>query len=86
MDGSFCLFGVGVPMSPAQADALDARLTELLTVMRPWATGSFYVNFAERGGSMETAFSAADYARLQAVRRAWDPGEALVPSHRIATR
>jgi hypothetical protein len=86
MDGSFCLFGVGVPMSPAQADALDARLTELLAVMRPWATGSFYVNFAERGGSMETAFSAADYARLQAVRRAWDPGEALVPSHRIATR
>jgi FAD/FMN-containing dehydrogenase len=83
-DGAFLLFGVGVPMSPEHAAALDARLTAMLNAMRPWSTGTKYLNFAERGGDASDAYGAGVYERLQAIRRAWDPDERLVASHRIA--
>ena len=85
LDGAFALFAVGIPMSPEITEQLHARLTEMLDAMRPWATGSFYVNFGERGGDMEAAFTPRTYKRLQAVRREWDPGERFIASHRIAT-
>ena len=51
--------------------------------MRPWATGTVYMNFAGRGGSAATSYAPADYARLQALRTAWDPEERFVASHRV---
>jgi FAD binding domain-containing protein len=84
-DGAFLLFGVGVPMGPEHGATLDARLTELLRAMRPWSNGTRYLNFAERGGEASDAYGEGVYARLQAIRRVWDPAERLVASHRIAT-
>lgn len=83
-DGEFALFGVGVPMSPAQADALELRLDALLAAMQPWSTGGFYLNFGERGGAADSAFDRHTLAHLQSVRRTWDPHERFVASHRIA--
>ena len=85
-EGAFLLFGVGVPMSPEHAAALDARLTQMLDALRPWSTGTRYLNFAERGGEASDAYGDGVYERLQAARRTWDPGERFVGSHRIATR
>jgi hypothetical protein len=85
-EGAFALFGVGVPMTSEQADALDRQLTRLVDAMRPWSTGTKYLNFAERGGDASAAYGDGVYERLQAVRSAWDPEERLVASHRIATR
>jgi len=84
LDGAFSLFAVGMPMSPEGADAIDARLTELVGAMAPWATGQVYANFAERGGSLASAFDMVTYGRLRAARVAWDPQELFVASHRIA--
>jgi hypothetical protein len=85
-EGSFLLFGVGVPMSPADAAALDRKLAGLVDAMRPWSTGTVYLNFAERGGDAANAFGDGVYERLQAVRGAWDPQERFLASHRIRTR
>jgi FAD/FMN-containing dehydrogenase len=85
-EGAFALFGVGVPMTSEIAVALDRQLTRLMDAMRPWSTGTKYLNFAERGGDASTAYGDGVYERLQAVRRIWDPEERLVASHRIATR
>jgi FAD/FMN-containing dehydrogenase len=84
-EGAFLLFGVGMPMSPEHAAALDARLTRMLDAMRPWSTHTKYLNFAERGGDASDLFGDGVYERLQAVRRTWDPDERFVGSHRIAT-
>lgn len=84
-EGAFSLFGVGMPMDPDHAVALDARLTELLAAMAPWSTGTRYLNFAERGGDASDAYAPGVYARLQRVRRTWDPRERFVASHRVAT-
>jgi FAD/FMN-containing dehydrogenase len=84
-EGSYLLFAVGVPMTSEQAVALDRRLTELIDAMRPWSTGTVYLNFAERGGDASAAYGDGVYERLQAIRRTWDPHERLMASHRIAT-
>ena len=54
--------------------------------MARWSSGRQFVNFADRGGSAETAYDPDTYARLQEVRRAYDPDERFVGSMRIATR
>ena len=36
--------------------------------MQPWATGTVYVNFSERGGSAANAYPAATYERLRDLR------------------
>ncbi len=82
-DGKFTLFAVGMPMGPGMDRQIDERLDEVIEAMRPWANGSVYVNFAERGGSLAPAFDAATYARLQAARATWDPSEMFIASHRI---
>jgi FAD/FMN-containing dehydrogenase len=84
-EGEFLLFAVGVPMSPEQAVALDEALARVIGALRPWATGTVYLNFAERGGDASNAYGAGVYERLQAVRRAWDPQERFLASHPIAT-
>jgi hypothetical protein len=53
--------------------------------MRPWSTGTVYLNFAERGGGASDAYGDGLYERLQAVRRAWDPQERFLASQRITT-
>jgi hypothetical protein len=84
--GDFCLFAVGIPFGPpGTAEALEAKLTHVVNAMEPWQTGSFYLNFGERGGAADGAFDAEALGHLKAIRRAWDPGERFVASHRIAT-
>lgn len=53
----------------------------MLDAMAPWASDDRYMNFAERGGwsGLQTSVR----ARLQAVRRAWDPERRFVGSHAV---
>ncbi len=76
LEGGFLLFAVGMPMAPPDGEAIHDRVQRLLGAMRPWATGTVYLNFAERGGSAADAFPAQTYRRLREVRGVWDPGSA----------
>ncbi|MDW5595274.1 FAD-binding oxidoreductase [Conexibacter stalactiti] len=84
-EGAFTVFAVGVPEGPEHADLLAARIDAVVDAMRPWSTGTAYLNFSDRGGSAEHGYGPGVYERLQAVRRVWDPQERFVGSHRIAT-
>jgi len=84
LDGSFCLFGVGMVMDPAMAPAIVERNDMLVAAMAPWATGGSYLNFAERGGEAATLHDEETYARLRRARAAHDADELLVSSHPIA--
>ena len=86
LEGAFLAFGVGVPMEPGSDEAIRARLGEVLGAVRPAATGTVYVNFAEDGGLATTAFPPEIYERLRDLRGVWDPQERLVASHRIEPR
>jgi hypothetical protein len=83
-DGSFALFGIGIPMTPELGVAIEAHLARMLGAMAPWAAGSSYLNFAESAeGSADGCFDEPTMARLSAVRAAYDPDELFLASHRI---
>ncbi len=86
LEGRFQLFAVGLPMGPDDGEAIDRRLEKLLGALRPWATGTVYLNFADRGGPARRGFQPEAYERLRDVRGVWDPQERFVGSHRIEPR
>ena len=84
LEGRYSFFAVGMPMDPSAAEAIEAKVEGLLRALAPAATGTVYLNFADRGGPAESAYPAEVYARLRELRGVWDPAERFVGSHRIA--
>jgi FAD/FMN-containing dehydrogenase len=81
LEGRFALFGVGVPGAPASAAELGAHLDHVMTAMRPWATGTRFLNFAERLSSLKTSVPDDALERLTRTRAALDPDRLLIASH-----
>jgi len=83
LEGSYLLFGVGIPGAPATAAELDAQLDKCLAALAPWATGTRFTSFAERRSSLETCVPAPALERLARIREAVDPDRLLVASHAV---
>ena len=81
LEGRFALYGVGIPGAPAPAPELDAHLDRYLAAMGPWATGTRFLNFAERWHSLETLVPDEALGRLAKIRAAYDPDGLLVAPH-----
>jgi FAD/FMN-containing dehydrogenase len=83
LDGEFALYGVGIPMVPEMAPAIDAHLDRVVEAMQPWSTGGEYLNLADRPGDASRGFGAGTYARLKAIRAQVDPKGMFSASHPI---
>lgn len=61
---------------PADDETNIAYTRGIATAMKPWTTGRVYLNYIgdEGLGRVETAFGPERYARLQALKTTWDPG------------
>jgi len=81
LEGRFLLFGVGIPGAPAPAAELDAYLDRYLDAMRPWATGTRFLSFAERTSSLRTCVPDSVLTRLSRIRATADPDGMLLASH-----
>jgi hypothetical protein len=81
LEGRFLLFGVGIAGGPAPAAVLDAYLDRYLEAMRPWATGTRFLSFAERTSALRTCVPDSVHARLRRIRDAADPDGMLLASH-----
>jgi FAD/FMN-containing dehydrogenase len=62
------------------ADAADgalniASIKQLAAVMKPWTTGTVYLNFLGDEGPkrIEAGFGAEKFDRLRQIKRSWDP-------------
>jgi hypothetical protein len=60
---------------PADTETNIAYTRDLASAMKPWTTGRAYLNFIgdEGAGRVEAAFGPEKFARLQALKRKWDP-------------
>ena len=60
---------------PADTDANVAYTRALAASMKPWTTGRLYLNFIGDEGleRVEAAFGPEKFARLQALKKTWDP-------------
>jgi hypothetical protein len=74
-DAPFNVHYLGMWADPADSDLNIASIKQLAAVMKPWTTGTVYLNFlGDEGQSrIEAGFGAEKYARLRQIKRTWDP-------------
>jgi FAD/FMN-containing dehydrogenase len=60
---------------PADTDVNVAYTKTMSAAMKPWATGAVYLNYIgdEGPARIRSAYSAATYERLRAIKAVWDP-------------
>jgi FAD binding domain len=83
LDGEYAMYGVGVPMDPAMAPAIEAHLDHVVDAVRPWSTGGDYLNLADRPCDASNAFGTDTYARLKEIRAQADPAGMFTASHPV---
>jgi hypothetical protein len=66
-------------MAPGITTALDS----VVAAMAPWATGSDYLNFADRPSDASRAFDDETYRRLLEIKGAVDPDGLFVAAHPV---
>ena len=61
---------------PADTERNISYTKEFSGAMKPWSTGRVYLNFLGDEGQdrVEAGFGPEKYARLRAIKKAWDPG------------
>src|SRR4051794_816458 len=77
---------LGMWTDPGADDANMAFVREMATAMKPWTTGGVYLNFIgdEGPGRVEAAYGSEKYARLQRIKRVWDPNNVFRHNQNIA--
>jgi FAD/FMN-containing dehydrogenase len=81
-DVPFSVMAVAPYPSPDRT-AADAALDRLTGRLRPYATGGSFLTLLTDHTKTRTAFTAGNYARLAAVKRAWDPANVFHLGHNI---
>ena len=71
--------GLALDADGAAAAARDS--TRVLDAVATWADGATYLNFAERPFDTSTVFTPQAWARLQELRRTYDPRGVLRTAH-----
>jgi hypothetical protein len=83
VEGEHVVVGVGAVMAPDAGPAIQSALDEVIRALKPWATGTDYLNFADRPSDASRAFDADTYRRLLEVKAAVDPDGLFVAAHPV---
>jgi FAD/FMN-containing dehydrogenase len=73
----------GLVMALEMAAGVDTALDAVVAAMEPWATGSDYLNFADRPGDASRAFDEQAYGRLRQIKATVDPDGLFVAAHPV---
>jgi FAD/FMN-containing dehydrogenase len=85
LDGAFCVFAVGMAVTPEMAATADAHLCLVMDALAPWSTPRRYLNFADRHGEDPSRmFTPGDYERLRTLKAQLDPLNVFRANHEIA--
>lgn len=76
---------IGFWQDPAADEPQIAAARGFSAALAPWSLGGGYLNYASEtaGTSLETEFGVERFARLQAVKRQYDPGNTFRFNHNI---
>ena len=73
LDGEYALLGLGIPMDAASGAAIRAQLDRVTDGLARWAAPRTYLNFTIGPADGQSIFEPATYARLHAIKYAYDP-------------
>jgi FAD/FMN-containing dehydrogenase len=82
LPGDVSVFALGAVLDEPMHEAVDAALKAVDAAVRPYRTG-YYPNFVEEPADASNFFDATTWARLQAVKAAYDPADIFVGNHHI---
>jgi FAD/FMN-containing dehydrogenase len=84
VEGDFALFAVGMAPHADAAAAVGSHIDVVKGALAPWDAGRRFLNFSERRIDPRTAYPAAAYRRLRAVKTLVDPDDVFQSNHPIA--
>jgi FAD/FMN-containing dehydrogenase len=75
-DADYMAHPIACWMDPAEDDTHIAWTRRFVDALSPWATGGVYLNFEQDEGTahVRRGYDTDAYARLVALKDAWDPG------------
>ena len=83
IDANYLLVAVGAAPTPDLAAAVRAQAHAVKDALGPWHAGYDYYNFAETPAPASAVLPAASYRRLQEIKAAYDPGQAVISAHPV---
>ena len=83
LPGDISLFALGAVFDEPMGAAVASALADVDAAVRPYR-GGYYPNFVEEPADAATFFDAATWARLRAVKAAYDPADMFVGNHHIS--
>lgn len=84
LDSGFAVYSVGMPMSPELAEAIPGHLAKITETMKPWAASGGYYNFTEGSCDVDEILPPDVCARLDEVKRKWDPAGRVLANHSVS--
>ena len=82
LPGDISLFALGAVFDESIGEAVGTALADVDAAVRPYRAG-YYPNFVEEPADASAFFDPATWARLRAVKTAYDPDDAFVGNHHI---
>jgi FAD/FMN-containing dehydrogenase len=79
------MFALGAVLDESAREPVHAALGDVETAVRPYQAG-YYPNFVEEPADASAFFDAATWARLRAVKAAYDPDDRFRGNHHIPAR
>jgi hypothetical protein len=83
LDAAFVFEGIGLPMGPDSAPAIERHLDHVCDAMEPWAAPGCYFNFSERPTPPEDLFPGETGRRLSEIKARWDPDGVIRANHAV---
>jgi hypothetical protein len=77
------MFAAGFTPTPELAAAVRARTRAVKDALAPWHASYDYYNFEETPAPASAVLPAASYRRLQKIKAAYDPGQAIISAHPV---
>ena len=82
LPGELVVFALGIVTDPRSDATVSARLADLFSALVSTRAGD-YPNLVEEPSDASTFFDAPTWARLQRVKRAWDPDDVVLGTHHV---
>ncbi len=83
LDAQFILFAAAIAATPEMEEQGYADAVALTEVMRPYATGQHYLNFAEKPVDVSASYPAGTWRQLAGIRSAVDPKGVFLANHPV---
>ena len=83
IDANYLLFAGAATPTPDLAAAVRAQVQAVKDALAPWHAGYDYYNFEETPATARAVLPPASYRRLQEIKAAYDPGQAIISAHPV---